>query len=423
MKVQLITNKKCDFSNVTVSTLRAPRSLDEFEINVIDLSDSRLWRCYADSSVQIDDQNDLQSIQTMVERRVTSKIVYALPQNLTFFYNGYRDKGRILYWKNFLLKDRIKSIKESIIFPALPHAKAPFDLLYENTRTTIDDQKYQADFYFETTQNSLTKSDLSNKITTIRLVGDEIIATTLEITSSPDELLKFLSFIFYPKTREAAPSWFSNVEFGDDIEQREIIKKNEATIEAARQNISDASVQLERNAEYKSILYTNGDELVRIVFKILEQLLDCDLSDFLDEKKEDFLIKKESCTLIGEIKGVTSNIKNEHISQVDVHYQGYMDRLQEENKSENVHQLLIMNPFRNKEPSRREPVHEQQITLAKRNGCLIIETITLLHIFEKFLTGTISSGQCIAIFSNCTGLLKESDFDSQLAFNPEEYKI
>ena len=107
MKVQLITNKKCDFADVTVSTLSAPRSLDEFEINVIDLSDSKLWRCFTDSSVQIDAQNDLKSIQIMVERRTISKIVYALPQNTTFYYNGYKDRGQIQYFKNFFLKDRI----------------------------------------------------------------------------------------------------------------------------------------------------------------------------------------------------------------------------------------------------------------------------------------------------------------------------
>ena len=214
----------------------------------------------------------------------------------------------------------------------------------------------------------------------------------------------------------------------------EMIDVNERTLNLAKE--SACYNQLEDVTIYKSSVYENVkgtfDVIVSnppiragktIVFEILEQLLDCDLSDFVDEKREDFLIKKESCTLIGEIKGVTSNIKNEHISQVDVHYQGYMGRLQEENLSENMHQLLIMNPFRNKEPSQREPVHEQQIALAERNGCLLIETITLLHIFEKFLAGSISSEQCIAIFSNHTGLLKESDFDLQSAFNPEEFKV
>lgn len=424
MKVQLITNKKCNFTDVTVSTLSAPRSLDEFEINVIDLSDPGLWKCYGNDTSSIDAKNDFFTIHTMVEKKCTSKIIYALPQNSTFYFYSYRDgQGRIQYRGNFLLKDQIKQIVQNIIFAILPNKRHPFSLIYENTRTTIEDQTYEADFYFETPAEDLTKSNLSNKKTTIKLADQDIYATTLRISDSKEKLLHFLSFMFESHKKETAPAWFSTVNFGDDIEQREIIKKSEAEIDAAKQKISDAKIQLEKNAEYKSILYTNGDELVRIVFEILEQLLDCDLSDFVDEKREDFLIKKESCTLIGEIKGVTSNIKNEHISQVDVHYQGYMDRLQEENQSENVHQLLIMNPFRNKEPSQREPVHELQIALAERNGCLIIETITLLHIFEKFLTGSISSEQCIAVFSNRIGLLKESDFDSLPAFNPEEFKV
>lgn len=178
-------------------------------------------------------------------------------------------------------------------------------------------------------------------------------------------------------------------------------------------DIEAAKQKLEENAKYKSILYTNGDELVQVVFSILEQLLDCDLSHFVDEKKEDFLIKKESCTFIGEIKGVTSNVRSEHVSQVDVHYQGYMDKLQEENRTENVSQLLIINPFRTKALSEREPVHEQQIALAQRNGCLIIETNTLLRIYEKFLKGDISSTQCVNTLSTNTGLLGESVFDQQ----------
>ena len=98
-------------------------------------------------------------------------------------------------------------------------------------------------------------------------------------------------------------------------------------------------MKLKENLRYKSILYSNGDDLVRVVFEILENILDCDLSKFEDIKKEDFLIKKDNYTFIGEIKGVTSNVKNEHISQVDVHYQKYMDKLNEEKIQERVKEL------------------------------------------------------------------------------------
>ena len=54
--------------------------------------------------------------------------------------------------------------------------------------------------------------------------------------------------------------------------------------------VTQAEGQLEENAKYKSILYTNGNELVRVVFEILESILDYDLSSFEDILKEDFLI-------------------------------------------------------------------------------------------------------------------------------------
>ena len=156
---------------------------------------------------------------------------------------------------------------------------------------------------------------------------------------------------------------------------------------------------------YKSVLITNGNELVDVVFEILEKMLNCDLSNFKDEKKEDFLIRLSDITFIGEIKGVTSNVKNEHISQVDVHYQSYVDKLQEDGITENIKQILIINPFRTKELSNRDEVHENQIKLAKRNECLVITTETLLYIFERFLKNELDTEHIIKAFTNNIGIL------------------
>ena len=201
-----------------------------------------------------------------------------------------------------------------------------------------------------------------------------------------------------------------NVLFADDSRQKALIEEMKAHISDAQDKITEANAVLENNQRYKSILYTNGEQLVEIVFEILERLLDCDLSGFKDERNEDFLIRKPDCTYIGEIKGITSNVKNEHISQLDVHYQKYLDKLEEQGTEEDVHQILIINPFRTKPLEQRDPVNEQQIALAKRNGCLIIETETLLRAFEKYLSGNITSEQCISAFSYNTGLLKLDDF-------------
>ena len=166
------------------------------------------------------------------------------------------------------------------------------------------------------------------------------------------------------------------------------------------------------SADLLKVCKTKKTELlVSVVFEILEKLLDCDLSEFVDKKKEDFLIKKSSCTFIGEIKGVTSNVKHEHISQIELHYRGYLDRLDDEGISESVKQLLIINPFRSKPLDQREPVHKEQITLAERNGCLIIETHTLMRMYENYCLGLLTAQRCEEIFAKCTGVLKKSDFD------------
>ncbi len=234
--------------------------------------------------------------------------------------------------------------------------------------------------------------------------------TTLKALESIEVLLALIKLLLPHPERENAPQWARDIKILNDTELSLRIEEAEETIKQNEEVIRIANQDLQENARIKSILYTNGAELVEVVFSILEKLLSCDLSEFEDEKKEDFLIKKEMYTLIGEIKGVTSNVKNEHISQVDVHYQGYMDKLAEDGTQENVHQVLVMNPFRNKPLYEREPVHDTQIKLAERNGCLIIETATLLKLYEKFIAGGIDVATCEKLFTEKTGLLNETDF-------------
>lgn len=415
MAVQIIGEgwgKRIGFDGITQSPLSLPHSLDEFDINIISLNDSNLWENNDDSYQYVNSSNDLKSIANMVKNRTKSIVVYVMPQNFTFYYRRI-SVGANRYYGHFPIKDKIDTIWGKIINEAL-YPKIGLNILsFENTRTIIGDQEYTADFYCNSYKgkNVLTKSKASEKATTI-LLGEKTFITTLDITQDYKLLINFIQQVVLPKEKAPVPEWVLKIQFWDDNKQKETILREKEVIEKAQADIESAKQKLEENAKYKSILYTNGDELVHVVFSILEQLLDCDLSHFVDQKKEDFLIKKESCTFIGEIKGVTSNVRSEHVSQVDVHYQGYMDQLQEENREEHVQQLLIINPFRTKPLSEREPVHDQQIALAKRNGCLIIETNTLLRIYEKFLRGELNSERCIDIFSTVTGLLEEINFDN-----------
>ncbi|MBR2884786.1 MAG: hypothetical protein IKB93_08325 [Clostridia bacterium] len=407
MKIQLIgytpTQKLNTSLDVDYTTLNKPNSLDEYDINIINLQNENIWRNNPSSKTSINYISDFRSLNTMISNSNKAKNIVALPQNYIFKYwydsISYGNKG---YQEAIQLKDMLFELTHEIL-PKLTSISFNNILCYENTNTICGGDVFSAAFYFHSTCSALSLSNRSEKKTTILL--DSVIYTTLDICSQEVKLEKFLSGIKVLTTRESFPEWLYEVTFNDDTEQKRIVEWNNEKIQSLQKEIETATQCLENNMHYKSILFANGDELVKVVFEILEKILVYDLSDFKDELKEDFLIKKEDIIFIGEIKGVTSNVKNEHISQVEVHYQSYADKLQEDDITENVKQLLIINPFRTKELSLREEIHENQINLAKRNGCLIITTETLLYVFEKFLKNEFSTEYIINTFSNNEGVL------------------
>ena len=107
MKVQIISNSNLSHlkaDEVSVSLLNNPQSLDEFDVNVIDLSTNSLWHNTQGLLTSINSINDLTSIRQMVERKSSSTVIYVFPHNCLFFYsynphfrndNGYQQKNRL----------------------------------------------------------------------------------------------------------------------------------------------------------------------------------------------------------------------------------------------------------------------------------------------------------------------------------------
>ncbi len=406
MKVQIVTYNVKDYEDfqMCVSSLSQPKSLDAFDINIIDLGNSNIWKYVENSTRSIDCIDDFKSIHSMLLNSVKAHNIIALPQNETFrFFYTYVGNNHKGYTKQCKLKDMINNLGGDIL-PCILGMPLTNIILYDNSETK---KVYSASFCFrDGFGNCLTKSDGSDKVTTIR-VRENIIYTFLNILQSREALVDFLKLIHeFPDEHEACPQWVADYDFNDDAIQKGRITDKQKEIEEANRVINEAEEQLKQNLEYKSILYTNGNQLVQVVFKILEKILDCKLSGFIDNMEEDFLIKFSDITFIGEIKGVTSNVKAEHVSQLDTNYHKYMDKLEEENKTENVKQLLIINPCRNRRLEEREPVHENQIRIAKRNQSLIIETSTLLKIFENFILGKMTSQEIIELFTSRDGILQ-----------------
>lgn len=424
MKIQLIFDGEFHTASsygITISKLNAPNAFDSYDINIISLQSERLWRFEKDSEQQLNCTNDLLSIKMMIEASKKAINIIALPQN---YMHRYRAAGRNTYLYHCELKNEIQNLQLELLATLIPTGYIrSFTLFYENSETTLNEKIFNSAFCFINSINPITKSNGGEKATTIQL-NDRLILTTLDLQSPGVMLDDFIKGIGLDKEPSEIPQWVKDYQFFDDAQQQELISQNQQKIADLQNTIDQAQEKINTNLNYKSILYTNGDELVGVVFDILEKALCCNLSDFVDERKEDFLIKKEDVTFIGEIKGITSNVKSEHISQLDVHYQSYSDYLQENNLSETVKQLLIINPFRTQPLSERKSVHHKQIELAERNECLIITTETLLKIFEMFLKQEIASNEIMKIFKMKSGLLTEQDFNfGEESIDQSTYKV
>ncbi len=277
------------------------------------------------------------------------------------------------------------------------------ELIYENTDTCIGNKNFNASFHFGSPNSGiLTKSNKSGKITTIEAEG--FVLSTLDLPLQSETILAFLHTIGLLECKQDVPKWFYNMENFNDKDLKLEIEKNNTKIKALEEKVDMAKQNLSKNDSFKSILYTNGNELIAQVYIILENILEFDLSRFIDQKKEDFEIEKDEVTFIGEIKGVTSNVKNENVSQLDVHVQGYMDRIKEEGRDVKVKGLLIINSQRNRSPIERDAVGQDQIKLAERNNSLIITTVELLSLYERLTRCEIESAKIIRTFSELSGL-------------------
>lgn len=382
-------------SKIEYVSLRDIRSIDEYDVTVLDLTDPEIWCNDGEEIDTIDQENHFKSISYMIANS-EAPILICLPQNIGF-------KHRKRYGDKIIATDLKDMIKEyEIILNSLFQPIFAWGLRYENTVTTIENQDFKAAFYFSSTPDGwVIYKSKSNRAVLINY--ENIYVTTLSI-EKVDELKLVLGVMGLMDERQEIPDWMKHYPMFDDEKQNSSIAEWERQIEGLQEKIDKSKEILSQNDRMKSVLYKTGDPLVEIVFEILQELLGCDLSEFVDEKKEDFLFQVNDVIFIGEIKGVNHNVKNENISQLDVHYQSYLDD-HEITKEIKVKALLIMNYQKNKEPNQRDQVKETQINLAKRNGSLIIDTLTLLRVLEKYRDGKITRNEILAMLAEQTGIL------------------
>jgi len=399
IQVVTYTGKEQKYKGAEVEqySLHDIRSLDEYEITVINLNDVALWKYNGKTNSSINTIEDLISISEMISRCKLSKLVLIFPQNLVYEY--YHNTSGLYH-----LKKEIKNMLPEVTVSILSKLFQPISniqLVYENTKTEIGNSECEASFCFVEQDEVMLSSMKSGKATAIK--KGKVVLTTLLL---PDytSLIAFLNEVHLLEKKNEIPAWLNEVCMFDDTEQKDVIKQCNENIRIAENQIETAKNVLSANDRLKSVLYTNGDELVEVVFDILEEMLECDLSSFVDEKKEDFLFDLEGFTFIGEIKGVNHNVKNQNVTQLDVHYQGYLDEHEDADKDK-LKALLIINHQKNKPLFDREPVKDTQIQLAKRNGSLIVDTYTLLRLLEKCRRGSLSREEILNMLKKTIGYL------------------
>ena len=387
-KIQLIKYppiNKDNFPDITINQITHFEAFDTFDYNLISLNDYNIFKYQHDMFEKAD---DFYSIKARIDKPHSSEIVVILPQNKYSKQRGIKDKLTMIY----------KFLKLYFNSP-------PFELIFERNKTKMDNTELSADFYLDINHNSceIITKNTNNNATTIKYKN--IIYTTLNLENNRD-IIHFIKEI-EPNEIIDVPDWFDEIEMFDDEEKKLFIEQRKQEIQLLEEKINTAENKLEENNYYKSILYKQGKPLVKIVFKMLEEMLDYNLSEFKDVYKEDFLIKFNDITFIGEIKGVNSNVKKGHLGQLDDHVTDREDYLDENNIKEIIKPLLIINTFIKKNPYERKEVDKTTIKKAEEKyGTLIITTIPFLKLYEKFKNNEIATEEIKNRFKEEIGLFK-----------------
>ncbi len=408
--IQIITDKYTkknlyvETNKYVVSDFKSPKSFDEYEINVIDLSFDKLWR--KDSTEKMDNINmskDFLHYKKIIENTQNTKVLIIFPQNIRFFSYYYNDK----YHRSEDLKNLLQLVKDLVRKYINLY---DFDLVFESTKTMLNSEEINADFYFYKNnlqeENIVLISDKSKKVTTIK-VDSNLFYTTLDISNSPEKLEEFLlKTQIIDNEENNKPEWLKEVNILDDIEIKNRIYEIDECIKNKQIEKSKEIEKQRENEKIKSILYETNKNLQNEVIEILNEILDYQDDNFIDEMEEDFRIKKENVTFIIETKGLSRNIKGEDISKTVNHVEVYLDKLDEEDIKENVKGIYIVATQRKKKIVEREKTPDRQVKLAERNNILIIRTEQLLEIIEDYRRKKLKTEDIIKIFTEQIGELK-----------------
>jgi hypothetical protein len=213
-------------------------------------------------------------------------------------------------------------------------------------------------------------------------------------------LLNKLGFL---TTETIIPEWVSEITFYNDEIYTKQNESIEVQIEGLNKEIEKNNIELQKNNRYKSILYETGKNLSNQINAMLEIIFEIKSSDFIDTCEEDYRIKFNDITFIIETKGLNNQVGGKNVSDAYDHLVIYEDELEKKGIKEETKCLFFTAYERLLKPSEREKINERQITIAKRNKILIIDTPTFYRIFEDFIQKEIDKDTILNILKTQLG--------------------
>ena len=397
MKIQIISYStifKINDPHIsqTISAFDRPRSFDEFDLNIIDLNSPNLWSFNSEYQKCTEAVYHLKTLKEIMRNSKRGIFIIIMPANIkvsVHYSECYTNQ-------TVAIKDILRQVNQELSTLVLSNIK----LRYEISTTTIDEQNFYSDFIFDNVDGETIKWSNGGKSTIVKH-NERLYSTTLFIKNATNDLEILMSFILSGFERSDIPNWFNGLEYFDDAALKN--KRNEL-LDIYRQ-IEDIDRRIDKNNKFKSILYSNGDELIGVVKEILVDIFKLQDDHFIDVKKEDFRFKFRDINFMIEIKGINTNVKNSNIAQCKKHVTDFL--IAEDTMSPNdVKGLLIINPQRDIEPGKREPIHANQISYAKSEGILIITTLELLKLYQAYTKDEVVSDKCFETFKNNVGEFK-----------------
>ena len=401
MALQYISFVQKDYSNFVCSTFDDFELIDKFDYTIIDFSENEIWESDIVDDTKLGIEKNLEKLNETISNSSSKKVIFLFPQDISW--------SRInRYGASINISKRRTQFRNILIRRCFLHNTVGIGAV--TNETSLNNITTKSDFFFQDIihyYEPLTVSKYSNHPTTIRSFFCGIIFTFLSLATETN-LIDFLETIGIAVPHSNMPKWLEDYHWYNDDNLYNTIQKNKIEIEALNKENKECSEKIKNNEFYKTILISQGDELVNTILKIFEEIFEIDASTFVDKKIQDFDMTISDVTILFEIKGISTNVKNQNITQLDLHESRFIDELNDKKCPipANIRKVLIINHQRDKKISERESINDQQIRLAEKKGVLIIETFTLLTLLERFRKNEITKDIISNYFINSIGLLK-----------------